>query len=575
MNDIGRHGTKWGAMLPVMTKSYTAILSIHGIGRHRRYANAGALLSALEAVSGSTNSENLDTIIQVRAGIEPPRDPGLRDDVPMLELKRARRHHGKLFVGAAFRIYEVNWSPDTRGGVPGWTMLGWTARLVQSTLRTDPSNWLLWPRLRLARLRATADRSAVPALRHAAAVLAGSYRNYRGSLGARHRELRARKPLFADFVEFAKGHAKGAATASNIDLAAAAWRDERLPCERSVGAIGRLALTGLALTALVVAAPGSMFVGEAHLGPVWEIGLPAVLTAVLGGAIVLGRRFLTTIFSDARYWSALNENDRYYETRSAILDRATATLRHLVSDDACGRVVIVSHSLGTAIAYDALRAIGLHNHTRKRSPEEWIRIRKVECLITMGSPVDKLALLFETTGSRTFREELMREELRGDETAMPFWVGDRQRIKWLNFWDPADPVSDALAIPLGAKPLGGGFVPTGIENVEVANSAFDDPAGAHTGYLTNPAVAARIFNEIFRPEVSAVGAQRDFSRSRRWSRFHARAGTIGLVFLTTAFVAAHFVQWFWPLTVVTWMGALALGTSVAGLAILATAPLGR
>ena len=118
-------------------------------------------------------------------------------------------------------------------------------------------------------------------------------------------------------------------------------------------------------------------------------------------------------------------------------------------------------------------------------------------------------------------------------------------------------------------------MPTGIENVEVANTAFHDPAGAHTGYLTNPAVAARIFNEIFRPEVSAVGAQRDFSRSRRWSRFHARAGTIGLVFLTTAFIAAHFVPWFWPLTVVTWMGALALGTSVAGLAILAAAPLGR
>lgn len=575
MHNLGRHGTSKSAMLPVMTKSYTAILSIHGIGRHRRHANAGALLSALEAVSGSANSKNLDTIIEVRAGIEPSRDPGLRDDVPMLELKRARRHHGKLFMGATFRVYEVNWSPDTRNSLPGLTMLGWTARLLQSTLRADPSNWLLWPRLRLARLRATADRSSAPALRHAAAVLASAYRKYRGTLGARHRELLARKPMFTDYVEFAKKHAKGAATGFNIDKVASAWRDEKLPCEKSVRDVSRLTLIGLTLTALVVAALVSMFVGDAHLGPVWRFSLPAALTAVFSGAIILGRRFLTTIFSDVRYWSALNENDKYYETRSAILDRATATLRHLVADDACGRVVIVSHSLGTAIAYDALRAIGLHNLTRKRAPEQWINIRKVECFITMGSPIDKLALLFETTGSRTFREELMREELRGDETAMPFWVGDRQRIKWLNFWDPADPVSDALAIPLGAKPLGGGFVPTKIENIEVANNASHDPARAHTGYLTNPAVAARIFNEIFRPEVAAIGAQKDYSRTRRWSKFHAWTGTIGLFLLTTTFVAAHFLPWSWSLMAGVWMGALALGTSVVGFTVLATKPLGR
>ncbi|GBR00381.1 hypothetical protein AA21952_0080 [Acetobacter oeni LMG 21952] len=562
-------------MMPVMTNSYTAILSIHGIGRHRRYANAGALLSALEAVSGSTNSDNVDTIIEVLAGIELSRDPGLRDDVPMLKLKRARRRHGRLNVGASFRIYEVNWSPDTRSGIPGWAMLGWTARLVQSILRTDPSNWLLWPRLRLARLRAAADRSATPALRHAMVVLASAYRKYRGSLGARHRELNASKPLFADYVDFAKKHAKTAATESNIDEAAVAWRDERLPCEKSVRNVGRLTLTGLVLMVLGIAVLISMLVGDAHLGPVWRLGLPAVLAAVSGGAIALGRRFLTTIFSDVRYWSALDENEKYYETRSAILDRATATLRHLVSDDACGRVVIVSHSLGTAIAYDALRAIGLYNLTRKRSPELWIKIRKVECLITMGSPVDKLTLLFETTGSKTFREEMMREELRGDETAMPFWVGDRQRIKWLNFWDPADPVSDALTIPLGAKPLGSSFVPTDIENVEVANTASHDPAGAHTGYLTNPAVATRIFNEIFRPEVFAIGAQRDYSRSRRLSKFQAQAGITGLVFLATVFVVAHFIPWSWAMTIGVWMGALALGTSVACLMILAVWPLDR
>jgi hypothetical protein len=67
-----------------MTKNYTAILSRHGIGRHRRHANAGALLSAMEAVAGSNNTADLHTIIQVRPGIEHPRDDELKADVPML-----------------------------------------------------------------------------------------------------------------------------------------------------------------------------------------------------------------------------------------------------------------------------------------------------------------------------------------------------------------------------------------------------------------------------------------------------------------------------------------------------------
>jgi hypothetical protein len=257
-----------------------------------------------------------------------------------------------------------------------------------------------------------------------------------------------------------------------------------------------------------------------------------------GIILFFGRRFLTTLFSDVRYWSALNENDSYHETRNAILERTAAMIRHLVSDTACVRVIIVSHSLGTAIAYDALNLIGLQNLARDQIPCEQIAIRKVDCFITMGSPIDKLALLFETTGSQTFREELMRDELRGDLTKGPFWVKGRQRIRWLNFWDRADPICDALYSPLGAKPRGDHFEDTSVENIEVANTKFFSAAASHTGYLRNPVVASQIFSAIFQSDNFHNLHGPSHESPRFWSRLFVNSAVIGLLAMLLFFAIA-------------------------------------
>lgn len=547
-----------------MTKSYTAILSIHGIGRHRRHANSGALLSSLEAVCVSSDAELDDTIIQVQSGIEPPRDRELREDVPFLKLKRARRQGGKLKIGAAFRIYEVNWSPDTRARVPFWAMLIWTIRLLKSALRREPSNWLLWPRLRLARLRLAADGGRVPGLKHAMVVLASAYRNYRGTIGSRYRAADSAQSDFDNFVKFAQSHAKQAATSRNIKDASQIWHGTDLPCETGVRRAGRLAIFSLLAILLLSAAIAATFFGNANISTFWSNLLFFVLAFPVIIVLIGGVRFLTSTFSDVRYWATLDENHQFHDTRSAILERAVATLRHLVSDPACGRVVIVSHSLGTAIAYDALCAIGLYNRARKDTKEEWIAVRKVDCLITMGSPIDKLALLFETTSSDTFREELIHEELRGDLTSMPFWVGDRQRIKWINFWDPVDSVADALEIPRGAKPRGGHFESTLIENVEVANTAFHDPVGSHTGYFNNPVVATRLYNEIFRPEQQAIGLARNHAVTRCFSLGLIRLAFAGLAILLATFIIAHTTPWTRALEIALWCGAFAIASSTLG-----------
>lgn len=551
-----------------MTKKYTAVLSVHGIGRHRRYANAGALLSALESVSGNNDNRNLHTIIKVTPGIEPSRDASLDADVPMLHLTKAQRHFGKLFVSGAHRIYEVNWSPDTRARLPVRSMIRWSMALVATTLRREPSSWLSWPRLRVARLRLAAETVSGDAQHHALVVLASAYRNYRGSLGTRHRMKVGGKPRFSDFFLFAKAHAKTATTNQALEAAAAAWRRTKLPAERAARRAGWMTLRGLALLFLALTAVTVSFFSDAGSMKLVTCAVQITLLFIIAVGFVLARRFMATIFSDVRYWSALSENDNLHETRNSVLDRTAGMIRHLVSDPLCMRVVIVSHSLGTAIAYDALRAIGLHNLARKDTPAEQIQIRKVDCLITMGSPIDKLALLFETTGSHTFREELMRDELRGDLTRAPFWARDRQRIRWVNFWDPADPISDPLYCPLGAKPRGDQFEFTSIENIQVANTALFSAAASHTSYLTNTKVTSRIFHEVFQSSNFMEVGGRNYDVTRFWSRRIICIANIGLSSMLLGFMLLHAGFKPWLFIAMLWLGAGCLAVGMIGLVAL-------
>ncbi len=473
-----------------MAGRYTAILSIHGIGRHRYYANAGALLTALEAVARAGTSEAL---VQVEAAVEPPRDDRLKSDVPSLRFRHAKRvAENDIEPGREFRIYEVSWSPETRKPLSILHMLSWTLQLLISIFRVEPRSWLAWPRLRLARLRYACERPATN--RHSFTVLASAYRTYRGSLGSEVRKAEGTSG-FSDFVAYAEDRAKDALRADSLRQAAKIWQGSRLLCEASTRKAGVMALFAILL---ILSIFGLILIAlNSDLSAVNWLALSVALLFLAMGLLFVSR-FLTTIFSDVRYWSALNENDRYHETRDAVLVRATAMISHVVADPACTRAIIVSHSLGTAIAYDALRSIGLHNLARESAPADQVQVRKVDCLVTMGSPIDKLAYLFETSRGRTFREELMREELRGDATGQPFWVKGKQRMNWLNFWDPADLVSDPIYSPLGAKPFGDRFEGAAINNIRVKNARDLDPIGSHVRYLTNPAVAGRLYDEIFK-----------------------------------------------------------------------------
>ena len=109
----------------------------------------------------------------------------------------------------------------------------------------------------------------------------------------------------------------------------------------------------------------------------------------------------------------LARNDHRERVRSFVRD---ALMRLCFRDDVAA-VVVNAHSLGTVVAFDALRALPPHAAC-------WVR-----GFVTAGSPLRKLATLF-----------YWGNEVRGI-AAMD------EPKSWLNFWDERDPVADPLDPP--------------------------------------------------------------------------------------------------------------------------------
>jgi len=482
--------------------------------------------------------------VTVATHVEPARDPETDSIVPSIAFRHATKPDGQLRLGGRYRIYEVNWSPDTRVPLATSSMAYWVLVLLATVLRPTPRDWLRWPRLRAARLRLVdaEHRGNRPA--KAFVALATAYRLFRGSLGERWRASNDLGSGFAGFAAFSRSGKARAVAPADLEASLTAWRDARLPCEGSTREAGRAAAASIGVFVMLVAACVSLVISDASAAVLTVFRIPTLLLllAVAVPVSALFWKFVTAVLSDVRYWSALSENDGHHAARMAVLSRTAATIRHIVADRACERLVIVSHSLGTAIAFDALRTIGLHNRAAGAGASSAVRIGKLDLLVTLGSPIDKLALLFETSKRGSFREELIEEDLRGDLAGLPFSKANGGKVRWLNFWDADDPVADALFTPLGVRTFGEEFEGSAIENVEVVNTRLFDPVGSHTAYLSNVAIAGRILDEVIgRQGASArqdgAGAPiRDHNRvASRWLVRTFLAGFGGLL-TTLAFL---------------------------------------
>lgn len=504
---------------PRLPKPYTAVVYVHGMGEQRRFEEMSRLIDGLDSYAFQLTQEqpNPDPnrkggdprwLVDIKPVLEPCRTSSDKDDVGFVRVDCAPPDtvHG---VGSLVRFYEVYWAPLVAGGSPVTSVIPWLVKQVMTPLRIMASPWRERQRLRRSALHALARRAWLFEVcrPHDGDLgnLIDAYNDFEG-LDARRLHPTGNFRQFCMFL--AAKVANRPDTAVRLVRIARLWRLYAVGSELAhlfvlVTLIGTLAmLVGLTVYAVWIGLGwiwAHTFANGMPLGS-WAGALqqtPANTLAMFSLALsALGvTRFITVYLGDVQFWCTYEETDEKHAKRAAILGQATHMLEHVLADPRCARVVVVAHSLGTAIAMDALLQLGRHNRARNaHNPIAGpLPLEKISVFVTMGSPVDKIHYFFESYRSAYHRYIRVVEGIRGDITDVPFAKNRKPHIHWINFWDRADVVSGPLETPAGPR-----LPNLQVDNVQVSSYWFPEPGASHSGYFVHRSVIAHLYDIIFK-----------------------------------------------------------------------------
>jgi hypothetical protein len=447
---------------------YTAVVYFHGMGEQRRYEEVSRLIDVLDGYTYySFHRENrpLGRLQNIRARLEPPRGEGKRD-VSYVRLDHTPANASTPKIFTSFRFYEAYWAPVTAGGRSAWTVLRWMLRQILTPFAMIHSPWRERQRQRRASLHSLWENMRQHGYGQFHAVnFAQLLNNYNDFERADSRRAFP-NGSFVDFKRFLEQ--KNTDDPNRLKLLlklADLWHSQYQRTEYftlfallSLGLAIGLAFIGLLALVSTVTNGLTSFLANSNnsanetnlitsaLSWVANYARTHLLEIALFISTVLVARFLRDYMGDVQIWSTYQETDVNYAKRREILDSTVQLLSHVLIDPQCHRVVVVAHSLGTAIAIDALLELGRYNRARNRSVPMHgpIELEKLDQVITLGSPIDKIHYFFESRTSKHHRFNRVVEEVRGDIGEVPFAKNRKPHMHWINFWDVGDIISGPL-----------------------------------------------------------------------------------------------------------------------------------
>jgi hypothetical protein len=213
----------------------------------------------------------------------------------------------------------------------------------------------------------------------------------------------------------------------------------------------------------------------------WFVGL---------GTSVGLRYFTIEYVGDVAAYISAHKASKFYEVRQQIqkvgTDEATLIyeMKGVDGKPFYNEVILVSHSLGTVLAYDTFNALVNSAMASGGVGAAKAFADRTRALLTFGSPLNKTAFIF-----RNFRKgDPFREALA--EAVQPMITDTAYRPKqWINVWSNADWVSGELAYYDDPSALPGSRgVVHNIKDME----AFI-PAKAHTEYWDHSEVPRQLY----------------------------------------------------------------------------------
>jgi len=183
----------------------------------------------------------------------------------------------------------------------------------------------------------------------------------------------------------------------------------------------------------------------------WLTGTLFVIAGIAIAAHFL--RWLRDYVGDIALYVTADWQPAASRSRDLIKEAAARLLEGLLRDPGYDRIVIVGHSLGSVIAFDALNLLSRNRRLENVRPPA--PLEKLTGLLTFGSPLDKVAYFFreETDDGAAIHAQLLsfmhptkrlpsrRDDgpyrLKGYE--VPF-----KDLRWVNLHAPLDAISDPL-----------------------------------------------------------------------------------------------------------------------------------
>jgi hypothetical protein len=150
------------------------------------------------------------------------------------------------------------------------------------------------------------------------------------------------------------------------------------------------------------------------------------------------RRLLVQYIGDVAAYVSPHRLDRFRKIREEIRDEAVSVLRHIYTQKEYERIIVVGHSLGSVIAYDALNIVLAEAELRG---EHFDLIDRTKLFLTFGSPLDKVAFVFAQRGDAHSEARGRLAEVRQPliKSYDPF-----RKIPWVNVYAKRDIIGAPL-----------------------------------------------------------------------------------------------------------------------------------
>jgi pimeloyl-ACP methyl ester carboxylesterase len=164
--------------------------------------------------------------------------------------------------------------------------------------------------------------------------------------------------------------------------------------------------------------------------------------------------WISEMMGDLVIYTTLDVRSPSYAVRQTVLDAAVEELKFLLRQDDFDRVIVVGHSLGSLIAYDAVNRIIVDLNAGNGVQRK--HARKLVGLVTFGSPLDKAAFFFR---DRLKADAYMHQQILAQQNAFrrrpfpdeqfPVVIGNPSDLRlegarWLNFYHLKDPIGGHL-----------------------------------------------------------------------------------------------------------------------------------